>query len=257
MGKPTHKSIFVQTRVVGGVVATKNDFPWLVSLNKPLYGRYVHYCGGAIIHDYYILTAAHCSDNFIGRENELMVRVGAYDLSDDGDGYVVRVAKIIVHERWDRENNLNDIALYKTDVPIKYMINERTGRYQINSICLPRADHEMPDEALIAGWGQTSKDSYTSQVIQKLVVPLYPTDQCRLNYQNIGDITQNMVCFGGQGGRDSCMGDSGGPLIEAVGNRAYIIGIVSYGVACAESSFPTVYTKVSRYVDWIHQKIQS
>ena len=62
MDKPTHKSIFVQTRVVGGVVATKNDFPWLVSLNKPQYGRYVHYCGGAIIHDYYILTAAHCSD---------------------------------------------------------------------------------------------------------------------------------------------------------------------------------------------------
>ncbi|CAG2115466.1 unnamed protein product, partial [Medioppia subpectinata] len=130
------------------------------------------------------------------------------------------------------------------------------GRYIVNSLCIPDKDHDLPFGALIAGWGQTAKDGRTSDVINKIYVPIFPLENCQKNYMNLGTIDDDMTCFGGQGGKDSCMGDSGGPLVEKTEQRAYVIGVVSWGIPCAEKTFPTIYTKVTKYIEWIQTNIK-
>ena len=114
--------------------------------------------------------------------------------------------QIIVHEEWDRVNNYNDIALYKTDRPIRYRIDEKSRQFIVNNICLPDpGQDDFPYEAVIAGWGRPDADEKEVAILRKGFVPIFPWVQCKENYKRIGDIDKNMVCYGGEGDVDSCM----------------------------------------------------
>ncbi|XP_054163688.1 trypsin-1-like, partial [Oppia nitens] len=240
-------------RIVGGFETTKWQYPWIVSLNKLVAGKYVHFCGGAIIHDYHILTAAHCADNFIGKESNLLIKIGFHNLNKY-EGITMKVAKILIHEEWDRESNINDIAIYRTQQPIPYKLQPNLHNYQINSICLPKSDHIYPSAAIVAGWGQLGKDSHLSDKLMNIVVPQLSQELCQRQYDTLAEVNDNMICFGGYERHDTCYGDSGGPLMEKIDGRFQVIGIVSFGIPCAIKLYPTIYTKVSNYVDWIYDK---
>lgn len=132
------------------------------------------------------------------------MRIGATDISSK-EGFYIRVSKIIVHEGWNRDTNLNDIALYKTDRPIKFEIDEKTGQYVINSICLPRDSYSEPNFGIVAGWGQFGEKTKQMMALQKLIVPRFDWQTCKNNYQELGIVDYNMFCYGGEGGRDSCL----------------------------------------------------
>ena len=96
-----------------------------------------------------------------------------------------------------------------------------------------------------------------ASTLQEVALPLVTLDQCRAALG--GAVTQNMLCAGGLEGQDACQGDSGGPLmgLEPSEDRIYLAGVVGWGVGCAREGLYGVYTKVSRYVDWIYQHIDT
>ena len=134
----------------------------------------------------------------------IIIKIGATDNSIPDEGYYTKVSQIIIHEGWDRKTSANDIALYKTDRPIKYRIVEQTGQYIVNSICLPKKSYTEPNFAILAGWGQIGANSRQSNKLQKLQVPKFAWSQCRDNYEKLAIVDDNMLCYGGEGDKDSC-----------------------------------------------------
>ncbi|KAK7080983.1 hypothetical protein SK128_023119 [Halocaridina rubra] len=240
-------------RIVGGVQTEVHEYPWqvaLVSFNAA--GR--PFCGGTIISDQWILTAAHCVIRKI--PSDLYIVIGEHDWSTGTETSVTQVmaiAQIIVHVDYDSSTEDNDIALIKLSQQIVFPADNK-----IAPICLPDAGNQYNDvETIVTGWGTDSIGGSQPYELYEVTVPTMSNTQCEAYYG--ASITDNMICAGyAAGGKDSCSGDSGGPLIT-YGNAALSyfieIGVVSFGNGCAEPNFPGVYTRVGNYLSWIEDNI--
>ncbi|XP_003689752.1 trypsin-7-like [Apis florea] len=226
-------------RIVGGQPASINEHPYQVSLR--FHNR--HVCGGSIISELWIVTAAHCVQSFFVRS--VSIKVGTSDLTDT-NATVINAAEIIIHERYERKSSDFDIALIKLRKPLVY--NSR-----VEPILLaPIADHYMAgSKAVVTGWGALRSNGPLSTKLRKVQIPLVSNVQCSRLYMN-RRITPRMICAGyvNVGGKDSCQGDSGGPLVQ----HDKLIGIVSWGFGCARPSYPGVYTRVTVLRSWITEK---
>lgn len=144
------------TPILGGVDAEERKYKYQVSLQEIVRNR-PHFCGGSIISDSWILTAAHCVDNDRVSKDIKRIRIvaGITYLSDEGDKYFVKSSR--VHENWNKENIANDIALLETTVKIKFSP-------AVGPIVL--ATHNPPDKTMttLAGWGYTSV-TFTKNVL--------------------------------------------------------------------------------------------
>ncbi|XP_039750561.1 trypsin-like [Pararge aegeria] len=270
--KPVHEPLvecpacqcgFTRTRrrIVGGYETKKKEIPWIVVL---LYnGRF--YCGGSLINDLYVLTAAHCTSGF--RKEKMTVRFLEHDRSVPNDTKTIdrKVSQIIRHLRYNPSNYDNDIAMLKLServdlsTALKRVRVEETGVEDENDVglrpvCLPLAGLSYNNEtALVAGWGTTEEGGSVSNTLQEVQVPIISNNECRLTaYKN--RITENMLCAGEKtGGHDACQGDSGGPLHvrNATTEKHHIVGVVSWGEGCARPDRPGVYSRVNRYLTWI------
>ncbi|PSN57574.1 hypothetical protein C0J52_00495 [Blattella germanica] len=108
----------------------------------------------------------------------------------------------------------------------------------------------------VVGWGRTSEGGMLPALVQEVQVPILSLQQCRQMKYRPQRITQNMVCAG-KGTQDSCQGDSGGPLlVNSADDKLEIVGIVSWGVGCGRPGYPGVYTRVSRYSDWVKRNMK-
>ncbi|XP_046751120.1 uncharacterized protein LOC124414191 [Diprion similis] len=260
-------------RLVGGEKADIYEFPWMALLEytKPT-GR-THACGGVLISKRYVMTAAHCiKGKDLPPSWKLEgVRLGEYDTSTDIDCIqasetqklcidpvvTVGIEQKIVHEdyRPQSRDQTNDIALLR-------LSRDVTFTNYIRPICLPSSASMTERFFYIAGWGKTETRS-ESNIKLKLKIPLADTTSCANTYQaasiRIGD---TQVCAGGQRGRDSCRGDSGGPLmsVKTSGDNVYwtAVGIVSLGPSpCGMENWPGIYTRVDSFVPWILSKIRA
>lgn len=130
----------------------------------------------------------------------------------------------------------------------------------IRTICLPGPYDSTKDgnKLVVAGWGQT-EHSRSSPVKLKLFVPKAPLTQCSARFKTAKvSLGNKQICAGGEAHKDSCKGDSGGPLMTTYkDNQAqwYIEGIVSFGAKCGSAGWPGVYTKVSEYINWIQNNV--
>ncbi|CAL7944839.1 unnamed protein product [Xylocopa violacea] len=223
-------------RIVNGQDVKPGEIPFQVSLQQN--GR--HFCGGSVLNAHYILTAAHCVVDQ-GAATDIEIVVGTTNLQVRPSMY--RGSKIIVHEKYQSWNNwMNDIALIKVDTSIA------TGS-QVSYVPLPSANEPVRAgaEAVVSGWGRLRMNGPTTDKLQK--ARIYITDQtaCRNVYHTIFD---SQICASDpQTVRGACNGDSGGPLTV----NGKIVGIVSWSRGCALSDYPTVYTRVTSYLDWIRQ----
>ncbi|XP_025834022.1 trypsin-1-like [Agrilus planipennis] len=233
-------------RIVGGHATAMNEFPWMVRLSY--FNRF--YCGGMLINDRYVLTAAHCVKGFMW----FMIKAtfGEHDRCSDTKRPESRFVLRAITGAFSFLNFDNDIALLRLNDRVPIMDT-------IKPICLPtkKDDLYIGTKAIATGWGTLKEDGKPSCVLQEVEVPVISNEACRKNTSYTAKmISDNMLCAGypGVGGRDSCQGDSGGPLIAQRADKKYeLIGVVSWGNGCARPSYPGVYTRVTKYLDWILQ----
>ncbi|CAG0915636.1 unnamed protein product [Notodromas monacha] len=235
-----------QKKIVGGKNSVLGEYPFMVSLKMK--HSLKHFCGGAIISENYILTAAHCVTNYLAPR--LTVAVSELDLSGQShdQSYEINPNRVIRHKYYDSRTYENDIALIRLRKPL-------TWSKSVQPICLSNnSEHYVPGRrAVVTGWGRTSETSrYTPSILQNVEVPVVTNDLCRVQLAEYLPIFSTQLCAGYPGGElDACQGDSGGPLVIKEGGRVYLVGIVSVGVGCARPLLPGVYTKISSYIDWI------
>lgn len=224
------------SRMIGGKPSAEGAWPWTVALMKQN-GEVG--CGGALIAPDWVLSAAHCDT----KAGDLAL-VGRQDLRSAG-GEEHRVAYVLVHGQFDATWLYNDIALVKLE-----------GRSKQTSIELVRetdADLKPDVEAVVVGWGYVSADELSSQVLREAPVPIVSSREC--NHTLAGNVQKyGVICTGGEdGGPSTCTGDSGGPLMVPTPNGMtwQQVGITSFDNHCGETKPYGVYTRVSRYLEWI------
>lgn len=246
--------------IVGGDPAgLLNEYPFMVSLRTQ---NNFHFCGGTLLNDRTVLTAAHCIDsdgpdgiNPASEPEDIFVAVGRY-LRLSAAPQNVAVVDIVSHPdfvgdtgfpfNYDSDVALLELAQPQPSVPKVTLINNE-------SLIVAGTT------STAVGWGILRERGLFSPIrLQEVDVPVVDNAECRALYDQAGfrftaeSITANMVCAGfPQGGQDACQGDSGGPLLASQGGQLQQIGITSFGEGCARPNRPGVYTNVLNFVDWI------
>ncbi|KAL1458351.1 hypothetical protein WDU94_008509 [Cyamophila willieti] len=237
-------------RIVGGVAALPGEFPWIVSLKR--YGG--HFCGGTIIHERWVLTAAHCLCNGPSSlsASQMNVTLREHDLSRPSL-FVVPVDRIVFHPSHSCTSFNHDIALLELTRDVQWSD-------LIRPACLPSGTLSYIEQKVtVAGWGWTDENpskGRRSNILQKVDVSVLSNEVCQAWYQEVGKkikVREWQMCAGHErGGKDACWADSGGPLMILGGSEAsQVIGLVSTGIGCARPKLPGLYTRITRYVDWI------
>lgn len=257
-------------KIYNGSAVGLFDFPWMALIEYETPDGNNFKCGGSLISKEYVLTAAHCvnEDNIAPDSKAVSVRLGEYDLSTDidcddfhvcsDDPIDVDIADIITHERYNFRdgNRYHDIALLR-------LAREVDFTDFIRPICLPYAADLISQSfagtiGTVVGWGKTEYDSSGSTVKLSVELPVKSHEECTQIYNRTMILLgERQVCAGGTQNKDSCEGDSGGPLMTLHNESAiwYITGIISFGAErCGSVGWPGIYTRVTEYVPWIFQK---
>ncbi|EDV45963.1 uncharacterized protein Dere_GG18803 [Drosophila erecta] len=239
----------IEPKIVGGYETSIEQVPYQVSIRltaneRKSYGS-GHLCGGVVISQRLVVTAAHCcyiTDKKKYRTaGEFVLVMGSTYLTSSTDRTLTYyLQQLILHEHYKPDVLTNDIALMFINGYIPW--NWPT----VKALALNSQLVATSTDCLISGWGLLRQGAtFSSNTLQAATVPIMSYTTCRLAYNSV---PLSQVCAGfWSGGVDACQGDSGGPM-SCNGNLA---GIVSYGAGCAAPGYPGVYTNVSYYNDWI------
>lgn len=290
------------TRIYGGRPAEQGAWPWQVSLHSAenvgddQRSRVLsQFCGGTLIARQWVLTAAHCVEDFDGNVStpqEILIRSGDVAL---WEGDFRPISAVIPHPDYNAVRTDNDIALLKLAEPVSGSSGP-VGAIPV----LQDGSQLQPGPAVSIGWGLMEENKVPG-VLMEVEIEVVPNDACNRGFAeqtrrdigsfllsmgvaheipedrlvqafelispSIGDaLTDNMICAGvPAGGKDSCNGDSGGPLMMRRADGGWLqVGIVSWGkmplgaqTACGLPSLYGVYTRVSNYFDWIGNTIRT
>merc|ERR1711872_590590 len=232
-------------KIVGGFEAEEHEWPWIVAL----FIDDMWFCGGALISDEFVLTAAHCAED----ASRFDILAGAHNVRADSEPDRVEISSYNgwTHPQWDSNDLSNDLALIR--LPEKITFND-----YIRPACLPTPDLTADPGFLVTpiGWGRPSDSASGISPVLRMVqdLPLITNKECNDVYGIVGD---GVVCMDTSGGKGTCNGDSGGPLgyYDESRERWIEVGIVSFGASAGcEVGYPSGFTRTHYYLDWIKEQ---
>jgi len=232
-------------QVVGGGDVPDGEYPFMAALRDTRHGSTANeqqFCGGTLIDQDSVLTAAHCVDG--SSVSPLRVTVGRTVLSS-GQGQTRGVSRIFVHPNYrGNSSDAYDAAVLDLDGPVTGIAPIKLSRSSEDS--LEQAGHF----ATVAGWGNTiaqpasgtSGNNYPDRM-RAARVPLVSDSRAKQVYG--GGFVSSLMVAAGEKGKDTCQGDSGGPMFTKTSDKYRQIGITSFGYGCAAAGYPGVYTEVN------------
>ncbi|XP_004930845.2 trypsin-like [Bombyx mandarina] len=255
-------------KIVGGTETPYGAFPWQVEIQMLDVDKLIfeHHCGGAVIAERLVLSAAHCFDKQPLQLDHIRLVVGEHRLKiQDKHEHQFFAEKVVPHPDFRKNGpHSNDIAII--------LVSKSGSGVQFNShvrpICLPSSEETAGQWCAVSGWGYQAEGTETfAPVLRAASVPVLDLATCRQSHVLGGrqqPILDSMICAGIlSGGVDACRGDSGGPLACRSGGRAdgqvgsqagwALQGVVSWGAGCARRARPGVYTRVASYIPWIRK----
>lgn len=215
--------------IVGGETAAEGEYPWMVRLSMG--------CGGSLLTDQIVLTAAHCVGS-TGPDTSITASYGSVDLNDPG--VVDYQSDYVYRSPAYGSTGTEDWALVRLSQPVSdahLLAIAETGDYD-------SGDFE------IMGWGADREGGFQQTQLRKAVVPFVDDTECGAAYGGSFDGPSEICAGYPEGGIDACQGDSGGPMIARdEAGQAVQVGIVSWGIGCARAGYPGVYAQVSYSAD--------
>lgn len=215
-------------RIVGGQNTTIEEHPHQVSfvVNNSFF------CGGFIVSENYIVTAAHCAQNV--DPSTVVLRAGS---TWRKNGTIIPIVEVIAHPEYDNPAFDKDVAVMKTAEPITFTDT-------IKPIALPKKGEYLKENSMImvSGWGKTNQaDNTIPENLMDVEIPVVPYWQCLAVYFTV--LTRNMWCGGNfyLGGKGTCQGDSGGTAVQ----NDQAVGIVSFGHGCGQRFSPSVFADIA------------
>merc|ERR1712020_642489 len=232
-------------RIVGGFEAQENQWPWQVAL----FIDNAWFCGGSIISENYVMTAAHCADG----ASYFDIMAGAHNVRASSEPHRVEITSYNgwTHPGWNHNNLANDIALIELPSPLSFNEYIKPG-------CMPMAGDtaDVNEMVTCTGWGKPSDSAGGISPVLRMVEdrPIISNSECNAIYGIVG---AGVVCIDTTGGKGTCNGDSGGPLnmkaeVTKAGQQWKQVGIVSFGASAGcEVGYPAGFTRVEYYLEWI------
>lgn len=250
----------ISSRVLGGADSEPGEWPSVVALVRanrfPLENRL--FCGGTIVADRWIMTAAHCLFDAFGNQlqpSSIRVAAGITDLRNDMPDEEFVVTNIIIHP--DYVHAIDRI------IPSDIALLELANNVALPAVELFTRDTERYTGTLgfIAGWGATQFNGPNNSIfpskLQDATVPLVSNAVCNDPQSYDGAVSDNQLCAGfEEGGVDTCTGDSGGPLFIIQNGQQIQVGITGFGNGCALPLFYGIYTNISHFIPWLSNYIQ-
>ncbi|XP_014210557.1 trypsin-1 [Copidosoma floridanum] len=235
-------------RLIGGTDTTIEEHPYQVAIE---YDREGSDCNGAITSKNYVLTAAHCVHNIAGG---IKIRSGS-SFREEG-GTVHDVIDVIVPESYrtnEFDNTESDIGLARVNPPFSF--SDTCRPIDINKEVVS-SDYEPNVKPVLTGWGHVDHKYTKPHQLKALTIPWLSKRLCNALYRKFGGLYEGQICAGyvGMSHKNACPGDSGAPLVT----NGVLVGIVIYGEGnCGLLDYPTVYTEVAYFHDWINTMMNS
>lgn len=232
-------------RVYRGFSCSTDDYPFMVTVIGKLNSIFRRICGGTILNERWILTAAHCIE-------DRSISYAVVPSLSTGATKIFEIEKLVSHKNYVVAFDSDDIALLKTNRPI--VKSEHVDYVKLPEPRFRRMDTKGPcDQGLIMGWGKTESGLPSFDSLQCAFIPILSQNQCKKLYKMYHRIyvKSSQMCTLSTEGIDACQGDSGGPLLC----NTIQVGIISWGIDCGEPRNPGVYTRIDLYLDFIQDTI--
>ncbi|XP_013178418.1 PREDICTED: trypsin-1-like [Papilio xuthus] len=231
---------YIEAGIINGSPVSITDVPFMALYRPKGKGVSPYHCGAVIIHEKFLISAAHC---YIKLIPEYRVTVGTDHALEGGVDYDIE--ETIIHPKYNQNNNDCDVLVIK--IKDKLTFNDRVQKIEMASHDLEIDDGVMLDTMGFGLTNSSEENSFSNELL-RVSIPYVNQNDCKKIFSKL---TSRMICAGGTD-KDSCMGDSGGPLTY----QNLVVGLVSYGrTTCGQVGIPAVYTKLSAVRDFIDKII--